>query len=134
MSKSKVLLVITVGRLALVSLFFLGGINKLINYGATLEAMSRVGLPIAEAILPIVIFLELAGAIAVAVGGRLSVIAASTLALFTVATNFVFHDFWNMTDQRATLELSLFFKNIAIAGALASCAGVSIREQNDPSC
>ena len=115
------------GRVALASLFVLGGINKLINYGATLDAMSRVGLPAVEWLLPMVIFLELIGGAVVAAGTRYSTIAALALAAFAIATNFVFHDFWNMPEERAATELSLFFKNLSIAGGLMFLAGTQAR-------
>jgi len=54
----------------------------------------------------------------IATAGPAYRIAALILAGFTLATNFFFHDFWTMDGNVRELELSLFFKNIAIAGAL----------------
>jgi putative oxidoreductase len=107
-----------VGRVVLASLFILGGVNKIINYGATLLMMQNAGLEPAAALLPLTIILELGGGLLVAFGRRFSVIAAIALALFTVAVNFIFHRFWMMEGQIAALELSLFFKNVAVIGGL----------------
>ena len=52
-------------------------------------------------------------------------IAALVLAGFTLSTNFIFHDFWTMDGDRAALELSLFFKNVSIAGGLVLLGGMS---------
>ena len=106
------------GRIILASLFLLGGLNKIFTYGATLESMEVVGLSPAPLLLPLVITLELGGGILVAVGRNGAVLAALTLAIFTLATNVFFHNFWSMGGERAALELSLFFKNLSIAGGL----------------
>lgn len=106
------------GRIVLASLFLLGGLNKIFNYGSTLESMEAVGLSPAAFLLPLVIGLELGGGALVAVGRRGAAQAAIALALFTLSTNYFFHDFWNMEGERAALELSLFFKNISIMGGL----------------
>ena len=54
----------------------------------------------------------------VAFGARLALFAALALAMFTLSTNLVFHDFWNFNGQQAAVELALFFKNVSIAGGL----------------
>lgn len=114
-----------VGRVVLASLFVLGGINKLMNYDATLVQMSAVGLEPAGVLLPFVILLELGGGLAVAFGRWMAAIAAAALAVFTLATNIFFHDFWAMSGEMAQLELSLFFKNVAIAGGLLYVAAAT---------
>lgn len=112
-----------VGRVVLASLFVLGGLNKLMNYGATQVQMSDVGLwPV---LLPLVIALELGGGLAVALGRWGAVSAALALAAFTLATNIFFHDFWAMSGEVAALELSLFFKNVSIAGGLLFAAAAT---------
>jgi putative oxidoreductase len=120
-------LLATIGRTVLVSLFLLGGLNKLLNYDATLAIMQRAGLNPAPLLLPAVIALELGGGALVAFGKRFAVPAALTLALFTIATNLVFHRFWAMSGPVAALELSLFFKNVAIAGGLLFVAATLAR-------
>lgn len=107
-----------VGRVALASLFLLAGLNKVMNYEATLAAMTEAGLAPAGVLLPAVIALEIGGGALVAVGRRFAALAALALALFTLATNIVFHDFWTMTGAMRATEQSLFFKNVSIAGGL----------------
>jgi len=111
-------IILHAGRVLLASLFVLGGINKILNFGATAESMTQVGFPFASLLLPVVIALELGGGLIVALGKKGVFPAATALALFTLAANLAFHDFWAVTGREAELQLSLFFKNIAIAGGL----------------
>ncbi|MEL7540235.1 MAG: DoxX family protein [Pseudomonadota bacterium] len=115
-----------VGRIGLASLFLLGGLNKILNYDATLASMQAVGLNPAGLFLPLVIALEVGGGALVALGRRGASLAAFVLAAFTISTNFFFHDFWTMEGDVAQLELSLFFKNVSIASALLFYAGVIV--------
>ena len=111
------------GRAVLGGFFVLAGINKLTNYGGTTIYMEDAGLP--GALLPLVIALEFLGGLIVATGrpARLLPWAAIALAGFSVLTNLVFHRFWEFDGQLGQLELSLFFKNLAIAGGLLMAAG-----------
>ena len=121
----------TIGRAVLGGFFVLAGINKLLSYGATVIYMEDAGLP--GTLLPLVIALELVGGLVVAVGKpvRLLPWAAIALAGFCVLTNLVFHRFWEMDGQLGQLELSLFFKNLAIAGGLLMAAGPVMTRKTD---
>jgi putative oxidoreductase len=122
-------LFIPLGRVVLASLFILGGLNKIMNYQATLAKMGEVGLEPAAVLLPLTILLELGGGLLVAIGRQFAVPAALVLAVFTIATNLIFHAFWSMTGPIAALELSLFFKNICITGGLLFVAGVTAQQR-----
>lgn len=119
------------GRIGLASLFLLGGTNKILNYAATLDNMRGVGLEPAGVLLPLVIALELGAGSLIAIGRWMAPLAALALAGFTLAANLAFHDFWTMEGDRAALELSLFFKNISIAGALLFLAGALSKEASE---
>jgi putative oxidoreductase len=113
------------GRAALASLFVLGGVNKILNYEATGLRMAEVGLEPAALMLPATIALELGGGLIVAFGRHFAWAAAAALAVFTLATNFFFHRFWEMTGVQAEAELSLFFKNVSVFGGLVYVCVVS---------
>ena len=73
--------------------------------------MESVGVP--GMLLPLVIILELGGAIAIIVGWKTRW-AALALAIFCIVSAFIFHfDFSNQVQS------IMFMKNIAIAGGLA---------------
>jgi putative oxidoreductase len=120
-------LLIHLGRIVLASLFILGGLNKIMNYDATLAMIRGAGLEPAAVLLPPTILLELGGGLLLAFGRRFAALTALALAGFTIATNIVFHRFWVMSGPEAALQLSLFFKNISIAGGLLFVAGISAR-------
>ena len=113
-----------IGRMGLASLFVLGGIDKITDPGPALVMMQDVGLPLPEALIWAVIAVELGLGLLVATGWRWVVPAALALAVHTLATNVLFHDFWMMEGNCARLELSLFFKNIAVMGGLLMVAGL----------
>lgn len=117
------------GRILLASLFILGGLNKMMNYADTIAMMRAAGLEPASMLLPPTIALELVGGLLVATGRRFAIPATLALALFTIATNVAFHRFWLMDGAESALQLSLFFKNVSIAGGLLFVAGASARQQ-----
>jgi putative oxidoreductase len=98
------------GRSCLAAIFLLSGISKLGQYTSTQSYMAASGVP--EALLPLVILLEVIGGLAIILGWQTR-IAALLLAGFTVAAGLLFHA--NFHDQ---VQMIMFLKNIAIAGGL----------------
>jgi putative oxidoreductase len=119
---------LAVGRVLLASLFILAALNKMANYDATGVRMAVHGLQPTALLLPLTIALELLGGLSVAFAVRYAFVGAALLAVFTLATNVVFHQFWVATPEIRPLEFSLFFKNIAITGALIYFAANSCLE------
>jgi putative oxidoreductase len=72
--------------------------------------MSAEGLSPALLLLPGIIALELCGGLIVAVGRWDAVPTAFLLAIFTLATNFYFHDFWTIWGGTTRQEGRLFPK------------------------
>lgn len=97
-----------IARAFLVALFFLAGTSKISGYDATAGWMEAMGVP--GALLPLVIFAEIGGAIALLIGYQVR-LASLALALFTLASAVIFHN--NLGDQTQFL---MFFKNVSIAG------------------
>jgi putative oxidoreductase len=96
------------GRILLSAIFLISGLGKIGSYAATAGYMSSVGIP--SALLPLVIAIEVFGAISVIVGWKTR-IAALLLAGFALLTAFIFHN--NFADQIQTI---MFLKNVSIAG------------------
>ena len=96
------------GRILISFMFLQSGINKIGGYKATLGYMESKGVP--GGLLPIVIFVEIAGAIAVIVGWQARLFAL-LLAGFCILAALFFHmDFSNQ------VQTIMFMKNLAIAG------------------
>lgn len=118
-----------VGRWGLASLFIFGALNKSMAYNETALRMDGVGLSPAFVLLPLTMLLEGVGGLLLASGTRLAPYAGIALALFTLATNWYFHRFWEADAALAPLERSLFFKNIAVTGALLFVSASLFRDQ-----
>jgi len=97
-----------VGRLLISVVFLMAGISKISGYAGTQGYMEAMGVP--GALLPVVIALEVLGAIAIIIGFKTR-IAAFLLAGFSLVSAMLFH--YNPEDQ---MQMILFMKNIAIAG------------------
>ena len=98
------------GRILLASLFLAAGLSKIGAYAGTVGYMQSVGLP--GALLPLVIGLEVLGALALILGFQTRV-AAFLLAGFSLVSALVFHS--NFGDA---MQQILFLKNVSIAGGL----------------
>ncbi|MER3546091.1 MAG: DoxX family protein [Rhodanobacteraceae bacterium] len=101
-------LAVLLGRIGLAQIFILSGVQKIANYNATAGLLVSHGLP--PGLLPLVIFAELGGGLAV-LFGFLTRWAALGLCAFTLLAAFFFHN--NFVDQS---QLINFEKNMAIAG------------------
>jgi putative oxidoreductase len=101
-----------IGRLLIAAIFLISGAGKIAMPAATIGAIASVGLPFPQLGLVIVVFVELAGGIALILGYRAR-LAAAMLAAFCIATAVLFHS--NVADQN---QLVHFLKNIAMTGGL----------------
>lgn len=97
-----------VGRLGLSLIFILSGIGKITAYHATANALVAQGLP--PGLLPLVIFVELGGGLAILVG-LLTRWASAGLFFYCILAAVIFHD--HFVDQE---QLINFMKNFAVAG------------------
>jgi putative oxidoreductase len=97
------------GRIFIAALFLMAGIGKLgAGYAGTQGYMESMGVP--GILLPLVIALEIGGAILV-LAGLWTRLAALALAGFTVVSAVLFHA--DFSDQ---MQMIMFMKNFAIAG------------------
>ena len=105
-----------VERVLVALLYIVAGAVKLIYYTGTLGYLTKIGVPLSDVALPLVILIELAGGIAVAIGWQLRFVAP-VLAAFTLLAAFVGHRFWAADPAQFTNQLYNFLKNLAIIGA-----------------
>jgi putative oxidoreductase len=96
------------GRVLLASLFLLAGLQKIGAYEGTAGYMASQGVP--GALLPIVIALEVLGALAIIVGWKTRLVAF-LLAGFSLVSAALFH--FKPDDA---MQMTMFLKNVSIAG------------------
>jgi putative oxidoreductase len=96
------------GRILIAALFLDAGLGKITGYAGTVGYMQSQGVP--GALLPLVIALEVGGALAIIAGYRTRIVAA-LLAGFSIVSALIFH---GGADQ---MQHILFMKNVAITGA-----------------
>ena len=101
-------LIAPLGRIFISLIFLMSGINKIDNYSNTSGWMESMG--VSSSLLPIVIILEILGALAIIVGWRTK-IAAFLLAGFCLISALIFH-----SDFSNQMVIIAFMKNLAIAG------------------
>lgn len=98
-----------IGRILIAVLFLDAGIGKITGYAGTVGYMQSQGVP--GVMLPLVIVLEVGGALAIIAGYRTRVVAA-LLAGFSIVAALIFHRGADPTQHL------LLMKNFAIAGGL----------------
>jgi putative oxidoreductase len=96
------------GRILISLIFLLSGLHKIGGYEATQGYMAAMGVP--GALLPLVIALEVGGAIAIILGYHTRLFAF-LLAGFSVVSALLFHR--ALGDQ---VQFIMFMKNLAMAG------------------
>jgi putative oxidoreductase len=105
-----------IGRFGLGIVFLISGIHKVMDYSGTQWYMNSMG--VSEALLPLVITIEIVGATALILGWHIR-IAALVLAVFSLLTALLFH-----ADLQSQVQMTMFLKNIAIAGGLLVICGM----------
>jgi len=96
------------GRVMIAAIFLLAGLQKIGGYEGTQSYMAAMGVP--GALLPLVIALEVVGAVAIIAGWHTRLFAF-LLAGFSVLSALIFHrEFGDST------QFILFMKNVAMAG------------------
>ncbi|MDM0007054.1 DoxX family protein [Variovorax sp. J22G73] len=119
-------------RVLMAVIFLVAGVRKLMTYGATLGYFAKLGIPMAEVVLPLTIALEVGGGLLLVAGWRVQWVAGA-LAVFTLATAFTAHAFWAADAAQFAGQLNNFLKNVAMVGGfvlLIAQAGSGGRESS----
>src|SRR5258706_14782121 len=95
-----------VGRILLTLLFFVAGYGKLMNVAGTAGYFGKMGLPMPDLAVWLVIAIELVGGLLILIGWKTSV-GAWGMAIFTVATAVIGHKFWGDPSHATQLLQNL---------------------------
>jgi putative oxidoreductase len=110
-----------IGRVLIALLFVPAGFGKISGFAGVVSYIGAVGLPLPQLGAIVAIVVELGLGLLLLVGYKTRVVSI-VLAVFTVATAVLFHNYWGMPAEKAYVNQLMFFKNIAIAGGLLSIA------------
>jgi putative oxidoreductase len=97
----------------LVVLFIVFGWDKLIHFGATVNNMAQRGLPLPTAAAGVAIAVELPLCVLVLVGAWTRPLAL-VLAVYTLATALIGHQFWELDGAARYANAINFYKNWSI--------------------
>lgn len=111
-------------RLVLTLPFWTSGVQRWLNLTASVDEIDAYGLRPAGPINWLVIFVLLGGSFLVIVNRR-AWSGAGALALFTLATIPVAHDFWNLNGHAARNELAIALQHLGLVGGLMLAAKLS---------
>ena len=114
-------LLLLAGRISLAMIFLFSGMNKVSNFGSTVEKMTLVGVPMPSRLLPLAIMFLLVGSLSLIVGFRVK-IGAALLAVFLVLATGYFHNFWEVEEAARQMQQIQFMKNLSILGGLLGIA------------
>ena len=108
---------VLVGRILLGLLFVLSGFSKIAGFEGTAGYIASKGLPMPTIVAALTILIELGGGLALVVGFYTRQ-AALILAVFTLLTGFIFHNFWDADAASKMMQQINFMKNLSIAGGM----------------
>ena len=110
-------LVALVGRILLAAIFIKSGFGKITGFEGTVGYIASKGLPLPQIGAIIAILVELGGGILLAIGFKARW-AALAIAIFTLVSGIIFHNYWAVeASQRMAQEIN-FWKNISMTGGL----------------
>ncbi|CAN0622170.1 transmembrane protein [Burkholderia multivorans] len=109
--------VLLLARLALVSAYLIGGVDKALNFNDAVAEQAHFGLHPAALWAALAVAVEIAGSLCV-VFHRFTWIGAGGLGVLTVVAMLVANDFWNRTGVARFMALNSFFEHLGLIAAL----------------
>jgi putative oxidoreductase len=107
--------VILLARILMILLFVIFGWSKMTNLSGTIAYFASDNLPMPAVATLVAIVMEFFVGLALLLGVFTRPLAI-ILAIYTLATGLIGHQFWNMTGAAYTANEINFFKNLAIIG------------------
>ena len=109
--------IILLSRILLTLLFLIFGAEKATGFGNTVSLFMHMGVPMPRFAVVIAVLAELGLGLALLIG-FLTRPFALLLAIYTLATAFVGHHYWDISDA-ARMEAEIgFYKNVCVIGGL----------------
>ena len=115
-------------RVALVSAFLIGGIQKLIDFPAAVAEQAHFGLQPDWFWATAAIMIELGGS-ALVIVGRWVWLGAGGLGVLTAVAMLTANDFWAKTDHDRFMAVNAFFEHLGLIAGLVLVAILSLCDQ-----
>lgn len=104
-------------RVALVSAWLIGGVNKLLDFNAAVAEQAHFGLHPPALWAAFAIVVEIGGSLCVVLR-RFTWLGAGALGVLTLVAMLVANDFWNHTGAARFMALNSFFEHLGLIAAL----------------
>lgn len=114
-------------RIVLTFMFWSSGLAKLIDFNAGVAEMAHFGLEPGWLFNMATLILQI-GASLLIIFNRWTWLAAGALAVFTVLTIPLAHNFWAMEEPFKTIEFHVVMEHVTVIGALMVVAYASLRK------
>ncbi len=114
------------GRVALTTAFWWGGLSKLTDFPSAIAEVRHFGLEPSGLLAAVTIVVELGGSFLL-IAGRAVWLAAAVLALFTSLATVVGHAFWAAPPDQRFRELNSFLEHIGLIGGFMLAASTAER-------
>ena len=118
-----------ISRIALVSSFLIGGMQKLTDFPAAVAEQAHFGLQPAWFWAAAAIIVELGGS-ALVIVGRWVWLGAGGLGVLTAVAMLAANDFWAMTGHDRFIAVNAFFEHLGLIAGLVLISLLSLREQS----
>ena len=104
-----------VGRLLIIAIYIMAGIDKIGGFEGTAQFIASKGLPAAQLLTLAAIVFEALGGLMIAVGWQTR-LAALALAVFTAIITPIFHGYWSVSGAERFGDYLNFWKNMGLIG------------------
>jgi uncharacterized membrane protein YphA (DoxX/SURF4 family) len=122
-------LLLPVSRVALVSAFLIGGIQKLVNFDGAIAEQAHFGLQPAWLWAAAAVAVELGGSALVILGRRVW-LGAGGLGVLTAVAMLTANDFWAKADNERFLAMNAFFEHLGLIAGLMLVSVLSLRDRD----
>jgi uncharacterized membrane protein YphA (DoxX/SURF4 family) len=117
-----------ISRIALISAFLIGGIQKLVDFHAAVAEQVHFGLQPAWMWAVAAIIVELGGSVLVIVG-RWVWLGAGGLGVLTAVAMLAANDFWTKAGHDRFIAVNDFFEHLGLIAGLVLVSVLSLHEQ-----
>lgn len=112
-----------VGRVLIAILFLPAGIQKIPGWDGTAAYMASHGVPMVSVLLFLTIVIEIVGPLMIMFGYHARW-AAGIMFLWLIPLTLMMHNFWDADAAQQQIQTIMFFKNLAIMGAMLLIVGM----------